>query len=245
MPYVRKSNKSRGTPKVFKSNKSLRKSAWKKSVAQIAKTVALREQETKTAHRNLGTNYTLNHNGWDRVSDNLLYTTQGTNDGSHRIGDQITLRGLKIYGLFESLADTPNVNVRFMIYKVRKEWADSTIAPVKPITSYAYQNPADMEKVMKVVLDKRFKLTGQSSVVGLVAPPTVPEEPIDNRRVSHFKSWYIPLNNVKYTYDDSSFVKGRDYQYACWMTAWLDSTTSTDYACAKASISSELFFKDG
>lgn len=128
-------------PAVFKSKKALKQKAWKKSVASIAKTVALRTQETKCAARNLGTNYTLNHNGYDRISDNLLYTTQGTNDSSHRVGDMVTLRGLKLYTMFESLADTPNVNVRLMVYKVRKEWADSTIPPLKQITTYAYQNP--------------------------------------------------------------------------------------------------------
>lgn len=245
MGYKRYNKRTSRKPRVFKSNKTLRAAAWKKSVAQIAKTVALRQMETKCAHRTLGSNYTLNHNDYDRVSDNLLFTTQGVNDGSHRIGDEITLRGLKLYGLFETFRDTPNLNVRVMVFKVRKEWADSTTPPLKPITSYNYQNPPDMEKVMKVILDKRFKLWGQDSTVGLVAPPATPEEPVDNVRVSHFKKWYIPLNNAKYVYDDSSFVKGRDYQFGCWITTWLNSNTDQAYAVGKASMSSELWFKDG
>lgn len=69
MPYARKRS----------SRKPVRKTARKKSslvkkIASVAKTVALRQAETKHVIRSLGVNYTLGHNTWDKVATNLLYS---------------------------------------------------------------------------------------------------------------------------------------------------------------------------
>lgn len=100
-----------------------------RKIAKIAKTVALRQQETKHVTRSLGA-YQCYHNVSQRVTDNLLYTTQGTNDGSNRIGDEITLRGIKLYLEMEDKWDRPNVTYCIWVAKCRQGIASLTSVPV-------------------------------------------------------------------------------------------------------------------
>lgn len=245
MPYGRyKRRTTTRKPTVFKSNRGLKQTAWKKSVALIAKRVSLKQAETKHVVRGLGANYNLNHNIGTRISDNLLYTTPGVNDGAanSRIGDTVILRGIKLYMVLGTLTDTPGVTFRIIVAKVRKEWADQTTPPIKPITNINTIDPLDMEKCIKVLLDKRVTDRYMNTVVGLTAPPA-PEEPLETNAIAIHRKYWIPLSG-QYKYDDTSFVKGRDWQIACWVVAYHNRNTAGNPIVATAGFGSEFYFKD-
>lgn len=235
---------TRRKPGVFRSKKSLKQSAWSKSVAAIAKRVTLRQAETKHVVRSLGLAYNLNHNIGARVADNLLYTTQGVNDGAvnSRLGDTVILRGIKLYMVLQTLSNTPGVTFRIIVCKVRKEWADQTTPPLKPITGINSLDPIDMEKAIKVLVDKRVTDRYMNTVVGLTTPPD-PAEPIENTPVMMHRKYWIPLSG-QYKYDDTSFVKGRDWQIACWVVAYLNRNVTGNPVVGTAAFGSEFYFKD-
>lgn len=244
MVYRRRKYTTRRKPTVFKSRKSLKQSAWKRSVASIAKRVALRQAETKHVARQLGLAYNLNHNTGYRVADNLLYSNLGVGDGTtaSRIGDTVILRGIKLYMSLGSLTDTPGNSYRIMVYKVRKQYADITTPPLKAISGISILDPPDMEKVIKVMYDRTFTDRYMNTVIGLTAPPD-PEEPIQNTGVTLHRKVWIPLSG-QYVYDDGSVNTGRDWQLGMWIVAFQNRQQITGTPIATAGFFSEFFFKD-
>lgn len=243
MVFKRKSY-GRKKPTVFKSRKSLKQAAWKKSVMSIAKKAVYRAAETKHVVRSLGLAYNLQHNIGSRVADNLLYCSQGVNDGAvnSRIGDTVILRGVKLYLTLQTLSNTPGTSFRVIVAKVRKEWADQTTPPLKPITGINSLDPLDMEKCIKVLIDRRYTDRYMNTVVGLTTPPD-PAEPIENTPVMMTKKIWIPLSG-QYKYDDTSFVKGRNWQLACWVVAYLNRNVTGNPVVGTAAFGSEFWFKD-
>lgn len=235
---------SRRKPTVFKSRKSLKQSAWKKSVASIAKRVALRQSETKHVARQLGLAYNLTHNIGARVSDNLLYSTGGVGDGTtaSRVGDTVQLRGLKIYASLGSLTDTPGNSYRIMVYKVRKQYADLTTPPLKNISGISILDPPDMERVIKVLHDRVYTDRYMNTVIGLAAPPD-PSDPLQTVGVTLNRKMWIPLSG-QYVYDDGTASTGRDWNIGMWVVAYQNRQQINGTPIATAGFFSEFFFKD-
>lgn len=236
--YVRKSRKN------GKRASTRKRSNLRKTVTAIAKTVALRQSETKHIIRNLGVNYTLGHNSWDRVSTNLLYSAQGSNDNFNRIGDEVIARGIKLYCQLESKPTEPMIAWRIIVIKCRNAVASSANPPLRTVTGQTMLDPIDMEQAQKVLLDKVIYNRRQDSTVGLVPEGTVPEEPVDNRRAVQFRKYWIPMNNVKYKYQDNSTDIGRDYNIAMWVSVYSHFTDTMDDTLSRGTFASEFFFKD-
>lgn len=239
MPYARKQS---GRKPVRKNPR--KKSNLTKKIASVAKTVALRQAETKHVIRSLGVNYTLGHNTWDKVATNLLYSQQGTNDSNHRIGDQVVCRGIKLYCQLESKPTEPMIAYRIIVVKCRHAIAAASLPPLRTITMQSMMDPIDMEQVQKVYMDKIIYNKGQDSTVGLVPEGTVPEEPVDNRRKVTFRKYWIPLNNAKYIYQDGATDIGRDYNIACWVSTYSHYTDGNNDTLGRGAFMSEFFFKD-
>lgn len=113
MTYARKTMKK--AP--YKKRNYRKRSILNQQVAHIAEMVALREQETKHHIKTLGI-FVMLHNVRRRFTNNLFETSQRVSDGTgNRIGDQITLRGIKVYLQFLQEIDRPNVTFKTRVVK--------------------------------------------------------------------------------------------------------------------------------
>lgn len=208
-----------------------------KKIASIAKTVALRQQETKHSILSYATRE-LYHNQTYNITPNLLDTTQGVTDGTHRLGDEITLRGIKLYLQMETKWDRPNNTYRVVVGKCRQAIAGGT-DPFKPISGVKVIDPVDMEQVMKVLVNRRYRFGDKDTMIGT-------DEGIGvlNRPTTHFRTVWIPLNNVKYKYLNQNSTQGTAYNLALWVQAYDHSSSLTLDNIGSIRVSAELFFKD-
>jgi len=127
-------------------------STLNQKVARIAKTVDLRERETKHHVNNLG-NFIQLHNVSRRYTNNLLGTSQGVSDVTgNRIGDQITLGGVKKYPWFLQQTDRPNVTFKIWVVKGRTGLVNTVLFPLKQITGIVVMDPLDTEKCKSVAV---------------------------------------------------------------------------------------------
>lgn len=209
-----------------------------KKVVAIAKTVALRQQETKHSILTFAT-HELYHNASYNITPNLLHTTQGVNDSNHRVGDEITLRGIKLYLQMETKWDRPNNTYRVVVGKCRQSIAGASDV-FKPISGVKVIDPVDMEQVMKVVLNRRYRFGDKDTMIAT-------DEGVGalNRPTTHFRTIWIPLNNVKYKYLNQNSTQGTAYNLAMWVTAYDHSSMLTLDNIGSIRVSAELFFKDG
>lgn len=93
-----------------------------KSVKTIMKRELNKQIETKHAITQLSDGAALTHNSFTVLNSALLYTTQGTSDPSSsdqscRIGDKITLKGVRIRSMFETNERFPCVTMRVMVIR--------------------------------------------------------------------------------------------------------------------------------
>lgn len=208
---------------------------FRKKVAQIAKTVALRQQETKHHVTDYGT-FNLYHDLSTRITDQLLKTNQGVADSviGSRIGDTITLRGLKMYFKFEAPFDRPNTTTKIWILKARKGSLPTSV-PVKAITSNVIMDPVDMEKINKVLAVRTYKFN--QNVYKDTTTYAVPNV--------NFRTLWIPLNNHKYHYFTDNNVDGRDWNLAMYAATYDHSGALITDNIMDIHVAGELFFKDG
>lgn len=234
MPYVRKSISKKKTYK-----KPYRKGAstFRKKVASISKTVALRQQETKHHVIDYGT-FQLFHNISRQITVQALQTNQGTGDGSSqgRIGDKVCLRGLSVYLQWLQKFDRPNVTFKVWVLKGRKSALPISV-PVKTITGVLMLDPVNTEKISKVLACRTYKFNQNNWVndgdIGV------------NKEVVNFRKLWIPLNSAQYHYFDDNNTDGRDYNVAIYVAAYdTQSTLPTDNIAA-VHVSTEFFYKDG
>jgi len=231
MPYARKTTKKRYSGK---------RGNFNTKVARIAKTVTLRQQETKHSLLSYAQRE-LYHNQTYQVTKNLIDTTHGTNDSSHRIGDEITLRGIKLYLQMEDKWDRPNTNFVVMVAKARDSIAGSLTMPLKSITGINCMDPVDTEQVIKVLHKRVYRFGDKNTHIDVTGTSSTDR----NRNTTHFRTIWIPLNNARYKYLNQSTNIGTHYNIAMWVGAY-DATSelSTDNIGA-IRVSGELFFKDG
>lgn len=158
MPYARKSTKKT----TYKKRYTRKRSTLDAKIKSIAKTVALRQQETKTRHVNVG-NYKLNHNVSRRLAANILATTTCTSDrNGQRIGDEITLQGCKPYFRLLQEGDRPNVAPKIWVLKGRHSLVQVGSVPVRNVTCIAVMGPIDTEKV-KVITSRMWRPYGKDA----------------------------------------------------------------------------------
>lgn len=167
----------------------------------------------------------------------MIDVVQGVNDQGHRIGDEITLRGIKLYLQFEDKWDRPNTTFRVVVGKCRQGVAGSLSLPRKTISGVQVIDPVDMEQVMKVFRNHRYRFamidtSGEGSSVL-------------NRATTHFRQIWIPLNSIKYKFTNQSTTQGTAYNIAMWVAAYDHSSQLTTDNIGSIRVSGELFFKDG
>ncbi len=228
MAYAKKNYKRRTTRK---SNN------FRKKVTAIAKTVALRQQETKHAVLSYATRE-LYHNNSYQITSNLIDVTQGVQDQTNRLGDEITLRGLKLYLKLESKYDRPNTNFRIVVARCRQGIAGSLSLPIKTISGNATFDPVDMEQLMKVHVNRTYRFGDQNTFVDSTMGAA------NNNRTTHFRKIWIPLNNVRYKFLNQNSNQGTAYNIACWVAAYDASTELSTDNIGSIQVIGELFFKD-
>lgn len=228
-----------GVRKNYKRKTSGKSSTFRKKVTAIAKTVALRTQETKHAIHSL-VDKEVYHNQSYMMTSNLVQTAQGVNDIGHRIGDEITLRGIKLFLKFEDKWDRPNTTFRVVVAKARQGIAGSLYMPTVPIMGVPTIDPIDTEQVMKVLVNRRYRFgdkdtlidTGNEGVGALSRPTT------------HFRQIWIPLNNARYKYLNQNSTQGTAYNIALWLSCYDHSSQLITDNIGKVTVAWELFFKD-
>lgn len=217
--------------RTYKKRNPARRGTFAKKVARIAKTVALRTAETKHFHRTIATSIPQYHNVWQTYTDNLLHVpATGSND--NRTGDQIILRGIKLYMYFEHPVDRPNVNWRIVVGKLPPN-ASGTIW-VKNLTARNILDPLDMDHYSKVYRDIRFNLLDDSYGNGVDAP----------KKYSRCKIFYIPLNNLKYNFENHTTANGRDWEMQLGIVCYDADNTMNSDIIGTCSVASVLYFKD-
>jgi len=234
MVYVRKSRRT------YKKRNTKKSSTLNTRIARIAKTVALRQQETKHSILSFGVRQ-LYHNQTYNITSNLIDVVQGVNDTGHRIGDEITLRGIKVYLQMESVWDRPNTNFLVMIGKCRHSIAGGLVMPLKPITGVNIMDPVDTEQVMKVMAKRVYRFGDKNTFIDTTGgAPTA-----NNARTTHFRTLWLPLNNVKYKFLNQNTNQGTAYNIAMWVGAYDASTELSTDNIGSIRVSGQLFFKDG
>lgn len=214
-PYKKRNYRSRGT--------------FRKKVAAIAKTVALRQAETKHWHTNLSG--TIYHNGFHLVKDNIVALPQGFQD--NRQGDEIILRGVKLMFYIECPIDRPNVNFRLIIGRLAPN--ASGIIRTKGLTGRTINDPLDRDYYQKIYKDMRWNQICDTYGSG---------SGDSRKQYSIVKNIWIPFNNQKYRFENHSALNGRDYEYQVGLTAFdVDGTLITD-VLATYSCSVLLYYKD-
>lgn len=229
MPYVRKTISKK---KPYKKRYTRSGATFRKKVARIAKTVALRQQETKHYHQSIASGQAIYHNTWSTIRDNLITVpSNGAND--NRTGDEITLRGIKLYIYTEHPIDRPNVNWRIVIGRLAPN--ASGLVRGKGITGRTLNDPLDMDYYQKIHVDKRFNIKCDTYGDGVGS---------NRKQYSRCTTIWLPLNNYKYRFENHSTTAGRDWELQLGMTAFDVDGTLTSDILGTVSIASVLYFKD-
>ena len=231
MAYVRRKN--------YKRKATRKSSAFRKKVVAIAKTVALRQQETKHALLSYATRE-LYHNNSYNITSNLIDVTQGVQDQTNRLVDEITLRGIKMYIKFEDKWDRPNTNFRIVVAKCRQGIAGGLIMPTKVISGNPTFDPMDMEQVMKVYVNRTYRFGDKNTFIDT----TGGAQTANNPRTTHFRKIWIPLNSQRYKFLNQNSNQGTAFNIACWVAAYDASTELSTDNIGSVQVIAELFFKD-
>lgn len=227
--YVRK--------KSFKKRNARKSSNFNQRVARIAKTVALRQQETKHAALSYASREVYHNNSYN-ITPNLINIQQGVLDHAHRIGDEVTLRGIKLYMKFEDKWDRPNTNFRVVIAKCRQGIAGALTLPIKTITGNATFDPVDMEQLMKVYVNRTYRFGDKNTFIDSTTGAA------NNQVTTHFRKLWIPLNNVKYKFLNQNTSQGTAYNIAMWVAAYDAAGEFTTDNIGNIQVIGEVFFKD-
>lgn len=232
--------RKRSSYRAYRKRKSYRRSGGlNKKIAKIAKTVALRTQETKHAIHSL-VDREVYHNNSYLMSSNLVQTSQGVNDAGHRLGDEITLRGIKLFLKFEDKWDRPNTTFRVVVAKARSGVIGLQM-PTVGIMGIPCVDPVDTEQVMKVLCNRTYRFGDKDTLIdtGNEGVGAV------SRATTHFRQIWIPLMNAKYKYLNQNSTQGTAYNIAMWLAAYDHSSQLITDNIGKVTVAWELFFKDG
>ena len=232
MPYARKY-----TRKTYKKRNFRKRTTLNSKIARIAKTVALRQAETKHRINNYDWQ-TLYHNSSTRLTQNILQTGQGTNDGptNSRIGDEIILRGLKLNFIFRHFYDRPNLTFKVWVLK----GAYSNLGSTLPVKTGSMGNllidPVETQKCT-VLANKTYKYnhgnyTKQDGDVAV------------SKEITYTRKIWIPFKNLKYSYDNNDGYHGKWFSVAVYVAAYDTYGTLITDQVGSIAATGEIFFKD-
>lgn len=223
-----------------RKNKAYRKrSNLVKTISRVAKTVSLRQQETKSIMESSAL-IPVYHNNSYNIASNMIDIAQNVSD-TGRIGDHIVLRGVKVYLQFESMYDRPNTTFRVVVGKARETVSNITNLPRRTITGVHVLDPVDTERIIKVYANKRYRFGDKDTMIDVGGEGTSTL----NRPTTHFRSFWIPLNNQHYQFLNGANKLGRNWNLPCWVAAYDHSTTLSLDHIGNVKVSWELFYKDG
>lgn len=184
-----------------------------KKVVKIAKSVALKQEETKSVIQNWGY-ATAKH---DTVySGQLLTNVNQAVTGQGRIGDTIYLRGFKINFVAYSNATTSKpCTLRLMVVRVKKDTSPTDAQFFEGGTTWMVNRHTNTD-YCKVILDKLITLRNY-------AVNTHPEV--------HRRSYWIPINS-KHVFDGNDSDNGKYYNYWTLITPFVsEGVQGTTDAC--------------
>lgn len=227
-------------PPYKRKNKTYRKrNKLIKTISRVAKTVALQQQETKSITKTSAL-IPVYHNNSYSIATNMIEIPQNVSDQG-RTGDHVVLRGVKVYLQFESMYDRPNTTFRVVIGKARETVANLTQLPRRTITGVHVIDPVDTERVSKVYANKRYRFGDKDTMIDVGGEGTSTL----NRPTTHFRTFWIGLNNQHYQFINAATKIGRNWNLPCWIAAYDHSTTLSLDHIGNVKVSWELFYKDG
>jgi len=249
--YVRRPRTKRpaSARKAYKKRYSPRNSTLSKQIATIAKTVALRQQETKHCFTNLGTTPTaLVHNTQIRISTpNIMYTTQGLTDGdssgvvSARVGDTVTPVGVMIHLVIKNEIRYSGSLLRIIVLKTKGGYNHSVI-PFKQITGQLIADKVDPENntFQMPVYDKTFRI-GSDALAARHDNTTT-----HNTTQTVVKKIWIPKAKLsqKYMYSADNSTFGAQYNLQCYAVAASSWDVPAFTEVMDIRFIQEFFFKD-
>lgn len=223
-----------------RKNKAYRKrNKLIKTISRVAKTVALQQQETKSIMESSAL-IPVYHNNSYNIASNMIDIPQNVSDQG-RTGDHVVLRGLKVYLQFESMYDRPNTTFRVVVGKARETIANLTNLPRRTITGVHVLDPVDTERVAKVYANKRYRFGDKDTMIDVGGEGTSTL----NRPTTHFRTFWVPLNNQHYQFINGADKIGRNWNLPCWIAAYDHSSTLSLDHIGNVKVSWELFYKDG
>lgn len=233
---------------------------WRAKVARVAKTVTLRNLETKlyewtgknSALNGAGTLITLYSNGGDTSGSNapfqtlpLQFINPGTDEQS-RIGNQITLKGMKLRFLFEN--DPAYTGITYV--RIIVGWIDPNLTTVTAgnllyqpalagtnIISQMLKGPSHENSVLRrVVVDRLITLAPGNQVSGGAA-------------VNQIRPVVVKVNanmhNKKYKFVNESAAQfGEQEDLYLFMFAFSPGQINTQIV-ANARLNGRVYYKDG
>lgn len=243
----------------FTKKKSLKKSSVR-SVAKIAKVVALRQCETKQSSQYTNTELALFH---DRTyyAGQLMATTQGVRDPSgiqqatlNRIGDEVIARGVQLKFFIQNMSDRPNVMYHIYIFRYNTLLVNPGSVPPAvmndnefwaglggggaAVTNRMLDKP--QKRNIKIIKKIVIRPTNQANYSIQTAGP-VPVGPFSK---TDYRTVWIPLKNkkIRYRLPDSPLPE-RDGLAFC-VTAYDAINTLTTDQLAWMQWQSTFYFKD-
>lgn len=225
-------------------------------VSRLTRTI-----ETKQAQWKTGTNISLPHNAPVVLQNsaggdlNPIRTVIGTDDpmtgnSGSRIGDEITIRGLKIVGFFENSLSRAKVYYRFMLIKCPRG--------VNPTAGNGIFQGNSGNRMLDDVNTEKFTIVWQKifnvsttnpapAIVGLTGVPSAATVAGISSRV--VKAW-VPGRKfgrggvLKYENNDAGQAKFFDYRFVVLAYDWFGTPELANNVGQINEIYCKLFFKD-
>lgn len=249
--YVRKpsARKYSKRPTSAKKRYSRGNTSLSNKIATIAKTVALRQQETKHTFTNNGTVPTaLVHNTQIRLSTpNIMYTNQGLTDGdasgfvSARVGDTVTPVGVMVHLVIKNEIRYSGSLLRIIILKTKGGY-NHTVIPFKQITGQLIADKIDQENNthQMPVFDKVFRI-GSDALAARHDNTTT-----HNTTQTQVKKIWIPKAKLsqKYMYSGDNSTYGAQYNLQAYAVAYSSWDVPAFTEVMEIRFIQEFFFKD-
>lgn len=230
MPYAKKYRKN------FKRRTPRRKTGMRSAMYKIAKQVQLRNSESKH-HAAQWAHASLYHNSWIRPTQNLLYSGQGSGD-THRVGDDVFAKGVRLDLVFDQPADRPQTSFRVVVLRGHyTQFSSTTSPPLKtPSVNVSLIDHIDTEKC-NVVFNKIYRNYQPNTDVGSDANYA-------SKPTTFMRKIWIPLKMKKYTYDGNNGYHGKWDSYAVYVTAYDHRGDVTTDIVGGLTALTNFYFKD-
>lgn len=246
--------------------------AYKRNAAKLAKRIVKRELnrniETKQSVSTSTDGVEVFHNNFITLDNALLATTQGVQDPmagntNNRIGDKITLRGIKLKGMVELNERYSDVTIRILVVRAAKGDVPTRATLFNGVSGNKMLDTINTERY-SIIASRYMKLKapnstastsdGTSTQVSLLAQPAgIYYGPgisgtIISRSTKIWKIW-IPGKKFKkngvITYEDgSSQVKFFDYHVLMYAYSNISTAQDVWYVARNNDYIKQMYFKD-